>query len=173
MRFLSLSDRQEASLTCKRWYQASLDPGLHKNTIITIRAPTAPSSQLRQLGQNKSANLVLSHIDSSSSCRTVLKETGRHLGPHLESLSLKGSDVTSSVFMDILSNCPNIQVRFSNYSLIAFDERVTFWLQRVRSLPCACAYVSLFARRLVYNRYAIAHAYNAASMHAQGSDPAR
>ena len=24
------------------------------------------------------------------------------------------------------------------YSLIAFDERVTFWLQRVRSLPCAC-----------------------------------
>ena len=25
----------------------------------------------------------------------------------------------------------------SYYSLIAFDERVTFWLQRVRSLPCA------------------------------------
>ena len=25
------------------------------------------------------------------------------------------------------------------YSVIAFDERVTFWLQRVGSLPCACA----------------------------------
>ena len=54
------------------------------------------------------------------------------------------------------------------YSLIAFDERVTFWLQRVRSLPCACAYVALFAHRLAYNRYAIAHAYNAANTHAQG-----
>ena len=59
------------------------------------------------------------------------------------------------------------------YSLIAFDERVTFWLQRVWSLPCACAYVALFARRLAYNHYAITHAYNAANTHAQGSDPAR
>ena len=40
--------------------------------------------------------------------------------------------------------------------------RVTFWLQRVWSLPCACAYVALFACRLVYNHYAIAHTYNAA-----------
>ena len=58
------------------------------------------------------------------------------------------------------------------YSLIAFDERVTFWLQRVRSLPCVCAYDALFARRLAYNHYAIAYAYNAANTHAQGSDPA-
>ena len=59
------------------------------------------------------------------------------------------------------------------YSLIAFDERVTFWLQHVRSMPCACAYVAFFARRLAYNHYAIAHAYNAANTHAQDSDPAR
>ena len=58
-------------------------------------------------------------------------------------------------------------------SLIAFNERVTFWLQRVRSLPCVCAYVTLFARRLAYNHYAIAHAYNAANTHAQGSDRSR
>ena len=56
--------------------------------------------------------------------------------------------------------------------LIAFDERVTFWLQPVRLLPCACAYVALFARRLAYNHYAIAHAYNAANAHAQDSDQA-
>ncbi len=122
MRFLSLSDRQEAALTCKRWYQASLDPGLHKNTVITIRAPTARSSQLRQLGQNKSANLVLSHIDSSSNCRTVLKETGQHLGPHLESLSLKGSDVTSAVFMDIVSHCPNLQVCILQLTMITLTS---------------------------------------------------
>ena len=59
------------------------------------------------------------------------------------------------------------------YSLIAFDERVTFWLQRVWSVPCACAYVALFARRLRYNHYAIAHAYNAANAHTQGTDRAR
>ena len=59
------------------------------------------------------------------------------------------------------------------YSLIAFDERVTFWLQRLKSLPCACAYVALFERKLVYNHYAITHACNAANAHAQGSDPAR
>ena len=59
------------------------------------------------------------------------------------------------------------------YSLIAFDKRVTFWLQRVQSLPCACAYVALFACRFAYNHYVIAHAYNAANTHAQGSDLVR
>ena len=58
-------------------------------------------------------------------------------------------------------------------SLIAFDEKVTFWLQHLRSLPCACAYVALFARSLAYNHYTIAHAYSAANTQAQGSDPAR
>ena len=55
---------------------------------------------------------------------------------------------------------------------LPIDERVIFWLQRIRSLPCACAYVALFARRLAYDHYAIAHAYNAANAHAQGSDRA-
>ena len=59
------------------------------------------------------------------------------------------------------------------FTMLAFDERVTFWFQHTRSLPCACAYVALFARRLAYNHYAIAYAYNAANKHAQGSDPAR
>ena len=63
-----------------------------------------------------------------------------------------------------------VAVKFDIYSLIAFDERVTFWLQLVGSLPCTCAYVALFARRLAYNHYAIAHACNAANAHAQVSD---
>ena len=61
-------------------------------------------------------------------------------------------------------------VSLLSYSLIAFDERVTSWLQRVRSLPRACAYVALFARRLAYNHYAIPHAYSATNAHAQDSD---
>ena len=33
----------------------------------------------------------------------------------------------------------------SNYTPIAFDEGVTFWLQRAGSLPCACAFAALHA----------------------------
>ena len=39
-------------------------------------------------------------------------------------------------------NC-NRTVEIPNYSPIAFDERVTFWLRRVRSLPWVCAYGAL------------------------------
>ena len=60
----------------------------------------------------------------------------------------------------------------NDYSLIAFVERVTFWLQRARSLPCACAHIALHVR-LTCNHYAIAHAYNAANTHAQDSNRVR
>ena len=84
------------------------------------------------------------------------------------------SSLLSLLWIKIQHNDKNVTARFSIalYSLIAFDERVSFWLQRVRSLPCAGACVALFARRLAYYHYAIAHAYNAANTHAQGSDPA-
>ena len=77
-----------------------------------------------------------------------------------------------------MGTTPESMVRKSNahtavYSLIAFDERVKYWFQSGRSLPCACTYVALFACRLVYNHYAITNAYNAANAHAQGSDRAR
>ena len=32
-----------------------------------------------------------------------------------------------------------------DYTPIAFDERVTFWLQRARSLSCACTFAALYA----------------------------
>ena len=31
------------------------------------------------------------------------------------------------------------------YSLITFDERVTFWLKRAQSLPCACVFAAAYA----------------------------
>ena len=49
-------------------------------------------------------------------------------------------------------------------------RELTFWLQHIQSLPCACAYCALFAPRLVYNHCTFAHAYNAANIHAQGSE---
>ena len=51
------------------------------------------------------------------------------------------------------------------YSLTAFNERATFWFQLVWSQPCAYACVVS-----CINHHAIAHAYDAANTHAQGSD---
>ena len=59
------------------------------------------------------------------------------------------------------------------YSPIAFNKRVTFWLQNIQSLPCACVYAELFTHSLTYNHYALAHAHTPANADAQGSDRAR
>ena len=40
------------------------------------------------------------------------------------------------------------------YTPIAFDERVTFWLQRAGSLSCACAFAALHACAIAYWLYA-------------------
>ena len=57
-----------------------------------------------------------------------------------------------TVDFEISLTRPGLGLRLRAYSLIGFNGRVTFWLQRVRPLPCTCAYVALFARRLVYNQ---------------------
>ena len=41
-------------------------------------------------------------------------------------------------------NFPQGVYGLSDYTLIAFDERVTFWLQRARSLPCASVFAALY-----------------------------
>ena len=48
-----------------------------------------------------------------------------------------------------------------------------FWFQSARPLPCACAFVALFAQRLAYNHYASARANNAPNAHGQGSGRVR
>ena len=54
------------------------------------------------------------------------------------------------------------------YSLIAFDQRVTFWFQRGWPLPCACAYVALYTRRLMIT-IMHAHTNDATNANAQVS----
>ena len=72
--------------------------------------------------------------------------------------------------MKATSNC-FVQVWSLKWcSPIAFDERVTLWLQRVGSQPCACAYIALFAHKLAYNHYAIARALIAANTCTQGRE---
>ena len=38
-----------------------------------------------------------------------------------------------------------IDIYVGDYTPIAFDERVAFWLQCARSLSCACAFTALHA----------------------------
>ncbi|XP_022086749.1 F-box/LRR-repeat protein 4-like [Acanthaster planci] len=109
MRFLTSSERHEASLVCKKWYYASLDPALHQSSVITLRASNSTGEKFHHLGQRKSPSLVVSHVDGSRDCGQVLEEIGHHLGPHLTSLSLRGSDVTETVFVGIIGHCPGLQ----------------------------------------------------------------
>ena len=59
---------------------------------------------------------------------------GNGVNPHLKSL-YEGLTMTET----------QLQKVSTGYTLIAFDERVTFWLQRARSLSCACAFAALYA----------------------------
>ena len=36
-------------------------------------------------------------------------------------------------------------MKVTGYTPIAFDERVTFWLQRAGSLPVVCVFAALYA----------------------------
>ena len=60
-----------------------------------------------------------------------------------------------------------------NYSLIAFDKRVTFGFNASGHCLVHMHLWHYFHMRHAYNHYAIAHAYNAANKHMQGSDQAR
>ena len=57
-----------------------------------------------------------------------------------------------------------------HYSPIAFDERVTFWLDTSSHCLAEVRILHYLLVRLAYKHYAIAHAYNAANAQAQGSD---
>ena len=59
------------------------------------------------------------------------------------------------------------------YTPIAFDERVTFWLQHARSLPCVYVFAALYACGIAYWLYTRLRANNATYAHAQGSDRTR
>ncbi|XP_038055759.1 F-box/LRR-repeat protein 14-like [Patiria miniata] len=109
LRFLTSAERHEASLVCKKWYYASLDPALHQSSVITLRASSSSGEKFNHLGQRKSPSLVVSHIDGSANCSQVLEEIGHHLGPHLTNLSLRGSDVTETVFVGIMGHCSGLQ----------------------------------------------------------------
>ena len=111
--------------------------------------------------------ILFSHFNSGYLCSCKVYNNFWH------KLDIWYDIMVKEVGINIITQFTTLFFRSVDYRLIAFNERVTLWLQRVRSLPCTCAYVAFLARTLAYNHYVIAHAYNAANTHAQGSDPAR
>ena len=109
MRFLSVADRKEAALVCHLWYDASLDPILLKDTIVMFHIPTTSSNRIPTLGQRKMPNLVLDSIDGSHHSKSVIMESCQHMYRNLQSLSLKGSDITENNLLAILAQCHNLE----------------------------------------------------------------
>ena len=58
-----------------------------------------------------------------------------------ETISKPGNTKCASFWADLAA----LPFWFTHCTPIAFDERVTFWLQRAQSLPCACAFAALYA----------------------------
>ena len=111
MRFLSLSDRKEAALVCRSWYEASLDPILQKDIKIHFYASSAAlsSKTIPSLSRRRLPHLVLNNFDTSLDAKSVVVKSCEHLATNLKSLSLKGSNITDYTFVEFLSKCKNLQ----------------------------------------------------------------
>ena len=108
--FLGVSDRKEASLVCRTWYDASLDPILLRDIVVTFNTPaTVTTNTISSLGRRKTPNLVLDNIDGSYHSKALVLESCKHMCRNLHSLSLKGSDITESNLITILSHCNNLE----------------------------------------------------------------
>ncbi|KAI8505769.1 Leucine-rich repeat-containing protein 29 [Branchiostoma belcheri] len=109
MRFLSVGDRKAAALVNRQWYEASLDPALQTNTVFHLLTPFTTGSTVQSFGLRKSPHLILNDMDGSSKSKEVVQKACQHLGQHLQSLSLKGSDITEATFMVIVPHCCNLR----------------------------------------------------------------
>ncbi|KAK2867170.1 hypothetical protein QQF64_022850 [Cirrhinus molitorella] len=100
--FLHVTDRKEASLVCKSWYDACQDHQFQKNVTFKFPVSTSSLDFISALARRPRCGLVISHLDGSSLSRQVLMEVGLHLGPRLDSLSLPGSSITEASLLGLL-----------------------------------------------------------------------
>ncbi|KAK3085311.1 hypothetical protein FSP39_001349 [Pinctada imbricata] len=107
MRFLNVSDRKEASLVCRTWYEASLDPILQRDIVIHFHG-LSTHDQAPKLTRRKMPHLMLDQFDNSLNAKSVVLRSCKELSENLKSLSLKGSNITESTFVEILSHCTSL-----------------------------------------------------------------
>ncbi|XP_062856834.1 uncharacterized protein fbxl9 isoform X2 [Trichomycterus rosablanca] len=100
--FLHSSDRKEASLVCRSWYEASQDHQFQRNVTFHFPACTSSLGFIRGLAQRSQCSLIISHVDNSSLSRQVLEELRVHLGPQIMGLALPGSSMSESSLLNLL-----------------------------------------------------------------------
>lgn len=110
MRFLSVSDRKDAALVCRSWYEASLDPVLQRDIIIHFYAASAKQTTraISSLSRRRLPHLVLNDFDASLDAKSVLLKSCEHLAENLKSLSLRSSNVTERTLVELLAQCKNL-----------------------------------------------------------------
>ncbi|XP_059402440.1 uncharacterized protein LOC132133573 [Carassius carassius] len=109
MSFLHVTDRKEASLVCKSWYDACQDHQFQKNVTFKFPVSTSSLDFIRALARRPRCGLVISHLDGSSLSRQVLLEVGLHLGPRLDRLALPGSSITEASLLGLLPHLTGLR----------------------------------------------------------------
>ncbi|KTG44820.1 hypothetical protein cypCar_00007116 [Cyprinus carpio] len=105
--FLHVTDRKEASLVCKSWYDACQDH--QKNVTFKFPVSTSSLDFIRELARRPRCGLVISRLDGSSLSRRVLLEVGLHLGPRLDRLALPGSSITEASLLGLLPHLTGLR----------------------------------------------------------------
>ena len=82
MRFLSVSDRKEAALVCRSWYEASMDPILQRDIILHFYASSVDSTSkaIPSLSRRRLPHLVLNDFDSSLNAKAVVLRSCEKFG---------------------------------------------------------------------------------------------
>lgn len=109
MRFLSVSDRKELSCINKNWYEASLDPRLLQDTMVVLHSLPSSAEEIARICHRRHPHLTLDYVDgSSSSMQMFIGQCCDVMSVNLHSLSLKGSNVTPSTFITLVSKCHSL-----------------------------------------------------------------
>ncbi|XP_011474774.1 F-box/LRR-repeat protein 20 [Oryzias latipes] len=100
--FLHASDRKEASLVCRSWYNASQDQRYQREVTFSFPASASALELVKGLSRKSHCSLRISQLDGFSISRSLLLEVGVCLGSKVESLALPGSSITEASLLDLL-----------------------------------------------------------------------
>uniref|UniRef100_A0A672Y6V9 F-box domain-containing protein n=2 Tax=Sphaeramia orbicularis TaxID=375764 RepID=A0A672Y6V9_9TELE len=107
--FLHASDRKEASLVCRSWYNASQDLRFQRNITFCFPASASSVELIRSLGRKSRCSLIISQLDGFSMSRSLLFEVGLCLGSKLDSLALPGSSITEASLLGLLPRLTSLR----------------------------------------------------------------
>ena len=103
MRYLTVSDRKEAALVSQTWYEAFKDPALLQDTVLFFPHNAEAADQCH-INARRNPHLVLDTVEPS----TMILETCKPLCDGLQSLSVRGSDITEGMLVSLLAHCNSL-----------------------------------------------------------------